>query len=154
MTHPPLVLLATLAGSNFSTIVFAQPTLPTRLRLLSPTSNYPCLLGFGYLFGSTHATFRLLSSDHSFVVHLRNQAPLPTRSKCLPCSSAFRFRKVPASLYKLGFAFGLANTVTALSVGPPSLALPLFSFAIGFLLRQSRLFCTPETPIRSFLRSH
>jgi hypothetical protein len=150
----PLALLAALAGSNFSTIVFAQPPLPTRLRVLLPTSNHPRLLGFGCLFGSTHAPFRFASSDHSFVVHLRKKAPLPTRSKCLPCSSAFRFKKVPASLYKLGFAFGLAYTVTAQSVGTPSVALPLFFFAIGFLLRQSRLLCSPETPISCFLRSH
>ena len=154
MIPKPIALLATLAGSNYSTIVFAQPPLPTRLRVLLPTSNHPCLIGFGCFFGSSHSPFRLLSSDHSFVVHLRNQAPLHTRKKCLPCSSAFRFKKVPASLYKLGFAFGLACTVPAQSVGTPSFALPLFFFAIGFLLRQSRLFCTPETPIRCFLRSH
>jgi hypothetical protein len=149
-----MILLATLAGSNLSTIVFAQPPLPTRLRVLSSTLHYPRLLGFGYCCGSSHAPFRFHSSVCSFVASLINQATLPSRKKCPPCSSAFRFRKLLASLYKLGFAFGLASTVTAQSVGTPFLALPLFSFAIGILLRRSRLLCSPETPIRCSLRSH
>jgi hypothetical protein len=149
-----IVLLAALAGSNFSTIVFAQPPLPTRLRVLSSTLHHPRLLGFGCCFGSSRSPFRFHSSVCSFVASLINQATLHTRKKCPPCSSAFRFKKVLASLYKLGFAFGLASTVTARSVGTPYPALPLFFFAIGFLLRRSRLLCSPETPIRCSFQSH
>lgn len=135
-------------------MVFAQAPSLSVGRVPSSTSQHPPLRSVGCCFGSSHAPFRFHPSGCSFVAPLRNQAPLPTRSSCPPRSSAFRYKKVLASLYKLGFAFGLASSVTALSVGTPSLALPLFFFAIGFLLRRSRLLRAPETPIRCSRWSH
>lgn len=150
----PTVLLAALAGSNYLTIVFAQAPSHSVGRVPSSTSQHPPLRSVGCCFGSSHAPFRFHSSGCSFLASLINQAPLPTRSSCPPSSSALRFKKVLASLYKLGFAFGLASTVQSLSVGTPSLAPSLFFFAIGFLRRRSRLLRPPETPFLCSLQSH
>lgn len=88
------------------------------------------------------------SSGCSFLAPLIVPAPLPTRKSGLRSSSAFRFTLVPASLYKLGFAFGLACSVLASSVGTPSVAQSLQSSAIGFLLSSGWLLRPPETPSR------
>ena len=88
------------------------------------------------------------SSGCSFLAPLIVPAPLPTRKSGLRSSSAFRFTLVLASLYKLGFAFGLASSVLASSVETPSVAQSLQSSAIGFLLSPCWLLCSPETPAR------
>jgi hypothetical protein len=88
------------------------------------------------------------SSGCSFLAPLIVSAPLPTRKSGLRSSSAFRFTLVLASLYKLGFAFGLASNVLASSVETPSVAQSLQSSAIGFLLSTCWLLRSPETPAR------
>lgn len=91
------------------------------------------------------------SSGCSFLAPLIVSAPLPTRKSGLRSSSAFRFVLVPASLYKLGFAFGLACSVQASSVETPSVALSLQNSAIGFFVPQCWLLRSPETPSRLLL---
>lgn len=91
------------------------------------------------------------SSCCSFLAPLIVSAPLPTRKSGLRSSSAFRFVLVPASLYKLGFAFGLASSVHASSVGTPSVAHSLQNSAIGFFVPQCWLLRSPETPSRLLL---
>lgn len=128
--------------------MFSAQATPLALRSFFLLAQ-PTPLAFRRFF-PTHPTPRsaVPSSGCSFLAPLIGSAPLPTRKSGLRSSAAFRYVLVPASLYKLGFAFGLAGSVPASSVGTPSVALPLQNSAIGFLLSSCWLLRTPETPIR------
>jgi len=128
-------------------VFFAQAT-PLALRSFFPLAQATPLALRSFF--PAHHTPRsaVTSSGCSFLAPLIVPAPLPTRKSGLRSSAAFRSVLVPASLYKLGYAFGLAGSVPASSVGTPSVALPLQYSAIGFLLSSGWLLRPPETPSR------